>query len=242
MPVPDVLEVRRPDPATEGPGLLVTSFVPGTRLDLVLPQLGQEALTDLGHRLGEIVARLACMPMPRRGVFVDGALAIEPFPLTDLTELVAAGRSATALADWPADEYDALLDVADAAQVLLDGIGRTCLVHSDLNPKNVLVDPGSLEVSGLLDWEFAHAGLPGTDLGNLLRFDRQPPFVEAVLESYGERVPDAGDQALDVARAADLVALVDLAARRGANPVTERAHHLLRAVARSGDLHAVPAD
>jgi aminoglycoside phosphotransferase (APT) family kinase protein len=242
VPVPQVLEVRRPDPAAEAPGLMVTSFLPGTRLDLVLPELGQVALAELGHRLGVLLARLACMPMPRRGGFVDGDLAIEPFPLADLTELVAAARSATALADWPANEYDALLGVADRAQVLLDGITRTCLVHSDLNPKNVLVDPVSLEVTGLLDWEFAHAGLPGTDLGNLLRFDREPPFVEAVLRAYGERVPDAGDEALDAARAADLVALVDLAARRGANPVTERAHDLLRAVARSGDLHAVPAD
>jgi len=33
---------------------------------------------------------------------------------------------------------------------------------------------------------------------------------------------------------------VDLAARRGENPVTERGHHLLRAVASSGDLHAAP--
>ena len=57
-----------------------------------------------------------------------------------------------------------------------------------------------------------------------------------------ELVPDAGDDVLDTARAADLFALVDLAARRGENPVTERAHDLLRAVAVSGDLHAVPAE
>jgi aminoglycoside phosphotransferase (APT) family kinase protein len=154
---------------------------------------------------------------------------------------VAAKRPGTALADWPVEEYDALLDVADHAQGLLDGIRRTCLVHSDLNPKNVLVDPDTLEVTGLLDWEYAHAGLPGTDLGNLLRFDRRPPFAEGVLSAYRKGVPDAGDDVLDLARAADLFALVDLAARRGENPVAERAHHLLRAIARSGDLHAVPA-
>ncbi len=151
-------------------------------------------------------------------------------PESDLAGFVAAHRRGTALADWPADEYDALLEVADLAQTVLDRIGRTCLVHSDLNPKNVLVDPASREVTGLLDWEYAHAGLPGTDLGNLLRFDRQPPFADAVVATYRERVPDAGDDLLDTARAADLFALVDLAARRGENPVTERAHHLLRAV------------
>jgi aminoglycoside phosphotransferase (APT) family kinase protein len=242
IPVPEVLEVKRPDAAGEAPGLLVTSFLPGTRLDLLLPQLGDRALGDVGRRLGALLARLACMPMPRRGLFVDGDLAVEPLPSSDLADFVAARRSATALADWPADEYDALLEVADTAQTLLDRIGRTCLVHSDVNPKNVLVDPASLDVTGLLDWEFAHAGVPGTDLGNLLRFDRHPPLSDAVVAAYRERVPDAGDDVLDTARAADLFALIDLAARRGENPVTEQAHHLLRAVARSGDLHAVPAD
>jgi len=35
-------------------------------------------------------------------------------------------------------------------------------------------------------------------------------------------------------------ALVDLAARAGANPVADRAATQLRAIARTGDLHAVP--
>ncbi len=147
----------------------------------LLPQLGDQAQVEVGQRLGELLARLACMPMPRHGFFVDGDLTIEPMPESDLAGFVAAHRRGTALADWPADEYDALLEVADVAQTVLDRIDRTCLVHSDLNPKNVLVDPGSLEVTGLLDWEYAHAGLPGTDLGNLLRFDRQPPFADAVV-------------------------------------------------------------
>ena len=46
-----------------------------------------------------------------------------------------------------------------------------CLVHSDFNAKNILVETATGEVTGLVDWEFAHAGGPFTDLGNLLRFD-----------------------------------------------------------------------
>ena len=63
-------------------------------------------------------------------------------------------------------------------------------MHSDLNPKNLLVDPDTLDVTGVLDWEFAHAGHPFTDLGNLLRFDRDPAFVEAVLAAYPTRRGD----------------------------------------------------
>ena len=50
-----------------------------------------------------------------------------------------------------------------------------------------------------------------------------------------ERRGTSPEQALALARAADLYALVDLAARRAANPVAERADRLLRAIARERD-------
>ena len=63
-----------------------------------------------------------------------------------------------------------------------------------------------------------------------------------MLATYSGHVVDAPDDVLDLARAADLYALVDLAARRAENPVAERAHHLLAAIAASGDLHACPSE
>jgi aminoglycoside phosphotransferase (APT) family kinase protein len=120
---------------------------------------------------------------------------------------------------------------------MLDEVGRTCLVHSDLNPKNLLVDTTSGVVTGLLDWEFAHSGHPFTDLGNVLRFDRRPAYADAVLRAWCERRGGTPAEARDLARAADLWALVDLAGRRGRNPVADRAHERLLAIARTGDLH-----
>ncbi len=240
LPVPEVIEARRADAATGSPGLLVSSFLPGSRLDLLLPELDETARATVGRGLGAVVARLAQMPMPRPGLFVDDTLRTEPLPGGDLTTFVETYRQGTALATWPDEAYDGLLAVAEHAQVLLDKVSRTCLVHSDLNPKNLLVDPGTLEVTGVLDWEFAHAGSPVTDLGNLLRFEREAAFAGAVLDAYRELVVDAPDDVLDRARAADLFALVDLAGRRGQNPVTEQAHLLLAAIARTGDLHATP--
>ena len=240
LPVPEVLEVRRADPSAGSPGMLVTELLPGTRLDLLLPTLDDVGRAKVGRELGGLLARLAQMPMPRAGLFVDGDLRVDPFPVTDLAEFVRSRRAGTALADWSSDDFVRLVEVADAAQSHLDGVRRTCLVHSDFNPKNVLVDPEHLVVTGLLDWEFAHAGLPVTDLGNLLRFERDRVLAGAVLEVFRAAVPDAGGDVLTRARAADLYALTDLAARRGENPVAERAHALLLAVARSGDLHALP--
>jgi len=236
VPVPDVLEVRRAVGAAGRPGLVVTSYLPGERGDLVLPHFSDADAATLGGRLGHLLADLAGMPTLRGGAFVDGDLTIGDFGLADDLPAFVAGH-AEALA-WEPHLLDRLTSVAERAQTLLDEVGRTCLVHSDLNPKNLLINPGTLTVTGLLDWEFAHSGHPFTDLGNLLRFDRRPTFVEAVLGAWCERRGGTPGDALELARAADLWALVDLAARPGENPVADRAAAQLRAVAAALDVHA----
>lgn len=204
LPVPAVLEQR--------PGLLVTEYLPGVRADLLLPTLDDPGLRRVGESFGRIAGTLGGMPLLRRGVFADGDLRIERYDLELPASLGAVGPR---------------------AEALLDEEPRTCLVHSDLNPKNLLVDPDTLAVTGVLDWEFAHAGHPFTDLGNLLRFDREPAYVEGVLSAY----PDPA-RALDLARAADLYALTELASRAGENPITDRAAERVAAIVREQDWHA----
>ena len=259
LPVPAVRQAYDGDAAL--PGLLVTELLPGERGDLVLARLTADSrdasrqahrLHTLGRALGDIARTLAAIPMPRAGMFADDDLRIEPFHLW-LPTWVDTHAPRLAESGWSAGEVAALRAVAErAASDLADA--QPCLVHSDLNPKNVLVDPATLQVTGVLDWEFAHAGHPATDLGNLLRFDREPAYVEGVLDGYLAAGAPAGTaqgeensagephrrRATDLARAADLVALVDLAARRAANPVVRRARAHLRAIARTGDVHAVP--
>jgi aminoglycoside phosphotransferase (APT) family kinase protein len=239
IPVPDVLEVRHADAAAGRPGLLVTSWLPGERGDLVVARLSAagdaDGLTRLGASTGAVAAALAGMPMLRPGPFVDADLTVGAFPDGGLDDWVASR-----LAHWPESGRTALAEVARHAQDLLDTQRRTCLVHSDLNPKNLLVDPDTLEVTGVLDWEFAHAGHPWTDLGNLLRFERDPSYVAGVLGAWTTRHGGAVGALLDGARAADLWALVDLASRERDNPVADRSATLLRAVAQAGDVHAWP--
>lgn len=227
LPVPEVLEVRRADPAAGMPALLVTSFLPGTRADLLMPTLDAAGLARLGAACGRIAAALGGMPQLRRGRFADAELRIEPNDC-DLPAYVESLEL-----DLPG-----LAEVAEQAQALLDEDQRACLVHSDLNAKNLLVDPQTLEVTGVLDWEYAHAGHPFADLGNLLRFDRDPAYVGGILQSYAELRGTPPARALELARAADLAALLELASRAGENPVGTRAWERVRAIARAGDLHA----
>ena len=237
LPVPRVLEVRRGDPATDLPGLLLTSRLPGERLDLVLPRLDAAGRRTVGAHLGTLLGRLGHMVQPRAGTFRD--LGLAPVELTPEQRDVEAWVDAHAegLERALGDEglLAAVREVAGAAHDLLDEDRRSCLVHADLNPKNLLVDRGTLEVTGVLDWEFAHAGSPYADLGNLLRFERDPDLTEAVLAAYRAFMPPLPEDVLDRARAADLFALVDLASRPEPNEVVGRAGRLLAAIARAGD-------
>lgn len=236
LPVPEVLEVRRADLDMGTPALLVTEFVEGVRGDLLVPDLDEEQQGKLGRELGEIAATLAGMPFLTAGTFADKELRVEAHAL-DLTDWV---ESYADRLDWSPADLEGLRDVAADAQVLLDAVARASLVHSDLNPKNVILDPETLSVRAVVDWEFAHAGSPFADLGNLLRFDRQEAYVAGVLEGYVSARGGSTSDALDLARSADLVALVELGARRTDNPVASRAHDLLLAIARSGDVHIAP--
>ena len=244
VPVPEVLEVRRAVPASDLPALLVTSYLPGERADLLLPRLDDRRRAELGAHLGDLLADLGGMPQLKAGPVVDGDLAVGSFtaagepPLDGLPAMVQLVESS--LAWWTPEELDGLREVAVEAQALLDTVGRCCLVHSDFNPKNLLVDPDSLAVTGLLDWEYAHAWHPFTDLGNLLRFERDDVFTDAVLEAYVARRGGTASEALALARAADLWALLDLAPRRADNPVAQEADRLLRAIARTRDPGATP--
>jgi Ser/Thr protein kinase RdoA (MazF antagonist) len=236
LPVADVLEVRRGDPAADLPGLLVTSRLPGERLDLVLPTLPAARRAVVGAHLGTLIGRLGHLAQPRAGLFTDRRLMLAELPehFGDLPSWLG----------WHADRLGSTLvqqlePVVEDAQDLLDEDRRTCLVHGDLNPKNVLVDPETLELTGVVDWEFTHAGSPYADLGNLLRFEGEPVLAEAVVAGYRAFMPTTPDDLLDRARAADLYALVELASRDDDdNEVVRRARDLLAAVARTGDLHA----
>ena len=239
VPVPAVLEVRPSDPAADRPGILVTAWVEGVRGDELLPTLGPGDLSRVGAVLGGLAADLGGMPFLRSGVFAGPDLVIDPWDL-DLPAYVA--ELEPLLAHLSVDELDGLREVAVEAQTLLDTVDRVCLVHSDVNPKNLLLDPVSLSVTAVLDWEFAHAGHPFTDLGNLLRFDRDAGFTDEVLSAYAARRGVPPEQALPLARAADLFALVELTSRRSDNPVAERADRLLRAIARSRDAGVVEPD
>jgi aminoglycoside phosphotransferase (APT) family kinase protein len=248
VPVPRVLDLRTPQMAADsgGPAYLLTDLLPGERLETVLPHADAGLRRRLAHSVADVLARLNGIPFRRAGAFSDATLAVTDHPdvpasLVDWLHQHFDDSDDSPLTGWPAADRDGLMQIADHAEDVLADTDRWCLAHSDFNAKNLLVDPESGEVTGLVDWEFAHAGTPYTDLGNLLRFERDPALVEPLLERFVDRAPDLPADLLEHARAVDLWALVGLASRAGQHVVADRAHDLLRAIVRTQDLHAWPA-
>jgi aminoglycoside phosphotransferase (APT) family kinase protein len=239
VPVPRVLESRT-QASPDTPAFILMERLPGIRLDLWLAEAGAEERQAAAVSVAAVLSRLSGMPFLRPGQFVGADLRVEPWTgsAAGVESWVQAHRGSGALARWSEEDFAALLDVAAEAQDLVDGVRRVCLCHSDFNPKNLLVDPESGTVTGLLDWEYAHAGSPYTDIGNLLRFESDEVFGGALASAFAAQAPGVPADLLDLARASDLVALVDLAARAGDHPIADRAHQVLLNTARCRNLSA----
>ncbi|HWD81832.1 MAG TPA: phosphotransferase [Kribbella sp.] len=225
LPVPQVLELKQ-EGSYDDPPYLLTERLPGINLQVFLETADEAQRRTVGTQLGELLARLSGMPFLRAGMFRGGDLTIEPFGSGDLGEYVAGLNLGLG------DGFAAVVD--EAEDVLAAGVDRFCLVHSDFNPKNLLFDPDTARITGLIDWEFAHAGSPYADLGNLLRFCEDPVLAAAVLDPLrGMRL---GERLVDLGRAADLWALLELASRAAEHEVAAAAHRLVSRMADTGTL------
>lgn len=97
-----------------------------------------------------------------------------------------------------------------ALQAIMD---RPCLSHGDFKASNLLIQNGVL--SGILDWDFVHAGTWLLDAGQVLRYLGEhrgafaKPFREG-LTSQGLEVPADWE---NLARTVDLMNLVDFLVR-----------------------------
>ncbi|GAB2757711.1 phosphotransferase [Streptomyces bullii] len=80
-------------------------------------------------------------------------------------------------------------------EILDDGRGTgPVLVHGDFGPHNVLLDPVTLQVAAVVDWEFAHLGEPVEDLAwcEWVVRTHHPGQVDCLgpfFDAYGGAVP-----------------------------------------------------
>jgi Ser/Thr protein kinase RdoA (MazF antagonist) len=167
------------------------------------------------------------------GFFEDGTLrpgppGMEPTSGLDVfvRRCLTEGNAAGHLSD---EEQEALLRYAERAVPALAGLqGARQLVHSDYNPKNILVD--GPRIAAVLDWEFAFSSTPLVDVGNMLRDTRPPGFADGFLDGYGDRLPPDWRE---LSQALDLFALADFLTRPVDHRYFRKAVDRIRALAGS---------
>jgi aminoglycoside phosphotransferase (APT) family kinase protein len=210
VPAPRAL---RSEPSADPPWSLVT-WLDGTRADLVL----LEAPEVFAASAGATLARIHAFEFEQAGFFGADLQIVEPLTVERgwadwIRGWLLVGRAGERLGR---DLTDALLRfVADHAdEVQRPHQPKPALVHADYKPWNLLVD-ASRQISGVLDWEFPHAGSKLLDIGIFLRQrDSLPPsygaaFARGYLEAGGT-LPDDWSR---LSRLTDLICLVQMVDR-----------------------------
>jgi len=173
----------------------------------------------------------------RPGFFADASLTVAPgLPwsqqLPEFAEQCMAATPDPRL-DVPTRRAWAGLCAAHApALASIDDHAR--LVHSDLNPKNILVTRAAAgwRVDAVLDWEFSYSGSPYADAANMARFGADYPdhFLDGFRAAFVEHLPTDLTPTSDWAylgRVLDMFALSDLVMRPLGHPVADQAARVI---------------
>jgi len=187
-----------------------------------------------GRLVGRAAGEIHGSPYPTTGLLDEHLRISEPLP--EIQPYVE-GRIEVLGADWH-EIGDAILRALDDVAGAIGGSYGAVLNHGDFKPSNLFLNSeGELVV---LDWEYAFAGPPLMDVGQLLRWGTSAGFRSGFAEGYASL---GGQLAADWIRQSEVLDIVNLLGLAGAAPTDEsrnrhiraRIHQTLAADARSGE-------
>ncbi len=213
------------------PPYVVSSWVEGVKLEEVLRTASAADTFAAGRAAGMTLAAIHTYTFEHAGFFGPALAIAEPLgPIraacegyvdARLSEEHVRARLGAALAEQ-------LAAMMDGCAPLLDTLpDRTTLIHGDYKPQNLLLrrdTAGHWETAAVLDWEFAFAGPPLFDIGQLLRYRAAlpPEYTAGVLAGYtatGGTLPEEWSR---LTRLLDLMNLLGFLERPEANAATVR--------------------
>jgi aminoglycoside phosphotransferase (APT) family kinase protein len=150
----------------------VFEFIRGQTLDRALVAEQSPVLLRLARAIGRIIASIAAVSFPHGGDLVsneDGDLAVRVWNFGgDKSFIRYCVEDTTAGERLGAELAKQLLEYERRCEERWRDNGyEGRLVHGDFNPSNIIVRDD--DVAAVLDWEFALAGDPLMDFGNILR-------------------------------------------------------------------------
>jgi aminoglycoside phosphotransferase (APT) family kinase protein len=167
------LPVPRPRLTVAEEGLLLCSWLPGRPLlELPMAQRTEHAAT-VGGAVGRLLAALQRLP-------VEDAAGVLDADDTPPGEWLDEARNLTEDLGTaiPARHRPAVARFLEAPPPEPAAEGSP--THNDLGIEHVLVDPGDLRITGVVDWTDAAVTDPAADLGRILR-DLGPAALDAAL-------------------------------------------------------------
>jgi len=193
-PVPEVVYAA-PDGLDEMPPFAVLRFVEGITFQELKRARDGEATAEAAESVGGALAAIGRVRFERGGWIGPGPSVGAPLlpgenALPRFVDLCL--ESGTLRSRMPEDfpeRAHAVVWCAAAELAALDGDAR--LVHCDFGTRNVIVrrERGRWTAAAVLDWEFAVAGSPLTDVGHFLRYDSpgvEAAFLRGFVEAGGE--------------------------------------------------------
>jgi aminoglycoside phosphotransferase (APT) family kinase protein len=197
---------------------LLMKWVRGEQLSQMIYRENANEIWSAGGAAGAALAEIHKMKLPDSGFFDDQLNIREHVQINAasfmlfMEEFYRKGNVTKHLGE---NVCRKILTFSQEHAYLLDDLGeQCCLVHSDYNPLNILVEEkgGIIRISAILDWEYAFSGSPLMDIGNMLRYEditATSMFMPFIL-SYQENGGDLPDKWLQKAKLLDLIALFDL--------------------------------
>lgn len=227
VPVPHFIHFCPENPVTGHPYAII-DWIEGLELQAMLASLDADRLSGLACAIGRRLAAIHGFLFDKFG-FLDSNLDVHG-PI-DLDKKGLLAYLEQCLLEGPGgarigtELTSALLDfVARQGDILADWLERPCLVHGDFNGSNILIrsgKDGTLEIAGIIDWEYALSASPAFDFGNLLRppLDGNADFAAALARGYREAGGTLPARWERIARIADVFSFADILSRPAVNAV-----------------------
>lgn len=220
VPIPEVIYAQ-PEAVDDLPPFAVMRYIEGITFRELRRRGDAEAVAHAAWSAGEALAAIHRTIFAKPGWLGPGLTV--GAPLVDgenqmarfVDQCLALPRPRNRLSPAVCDRVHDWMWSAAPESVVLER--QAHLVHGDFNKRNLLVRSvgGRWAVAAVLDWEFALASTPLTDLGNFLRYERagcaraEPHFSRGYLDAGGVLPEDWRT----LSRVVDMVALCEMLTR-----------------------------
>ncbi len=214
VPVPHILYTT----TGSDPGAIsyaVMSWVEGILFSDILASKDETAIAECAYDIGLTLANIGSYTFPRAGFFGPDLTIIEEFRkgviLSYFEQFLFKGKTGQNLGARLTQQLWSFL--TSNAHYFESLENARSLVHSDYKGFNILVRQikGQWRVSWVLDWEFAFAGSPLNDIGNMLRYSHLHPliFESEFIHGYREQGGILPPEWKKLAKLVDLLSLCE---------------------------------